>query len=112
MSPHDVMHHIFEPLTHTHVKTVRVNSDTICNTSSTLGQVILTHVSPLESYITPTNQHEPFVRTLSSLTRTREDFPVGQPSQYFSRPSSPTLEVLSRQTSKKEYTPLLVWILY
>jgi hypothetical protein len=109
--PTCVMHHILELLAHTPVKIVRVSSNNSCNTSSTLGQVVLTPVSPLKSYITPINQHESFVRTLSSLTRTREDFPVGQPSKYFSRPSLPNLEVLSRQTSKKIYT-LLVWILY
>jgi hypothetical protein len=29
----------------------------------------------------PIDQHESFVRTLSSLMRTRENFPVGHPSQ-------------------------------
>jgi hypothetical protein len=42
---------------------------------------ILTPVSSLESYIVPIDQHESFVRTLSSLMRTRENFPVGHPSQ-------------------------------
>jgi hypothetical protein len=37
--------------------------------------------SSLESYIVPTDQHESFVRTLSSLMRTRENFPVGHTSQ-------------------------------
>jgi hypothetical protein len=45
------------------------------------GSTILTPCSSLESYIVPTDQHESFVRTLSSLTRTRENFPVGHSSQ-------------------------------
>jgi hypothetical protein len=52
-----------------------------CNTSSTPGLTVLTPDSSLRSYIVPTNQHEPFVRTLSSLMHTRENFPVGHPSQ-------------------------------
>jgi hypothetical protein len=42
---------------------------------------ILTSGSSLGSYIVPTDQHESFVRTLSSLMRTRGNFPVGHPSQ-------------------------------
>jgi hypothetical protein len=34
------------------------------------GPAVLTPVSSLGSYIVPTDQHEPFVRTLSSLMRT------------------------------------------
>jgi hypothetical protein len=45
------------------------------------GPAVLTPGSSLGSYIVPTNQHESFVRTLSSLMRTRENFPVGHPSQ-------------------------------
>jgi hypothetical protein len=45
------------------------------------GPAVLTPGSSLESYIVPTDQHESFVRTLSSLMRTRENFPVGHPSQ-------------------------------
>jgi hypothetical protein len=45
------------------------------------GPAVLTHGSSLGSYIVPTDQHESFVRTLSSLMRTRENFPVGHPSQ-------------------------------
>jgi hypothetical protein len=43
--------------------------------------VVLTPGSSLGSYIVPTDQHGPFVRTLSSLMRTRENFPVGHSSQ-------------------------------
>jgi hypothetical protein len=42
---------------------------------------ILTPVSSLGSYIVPTDQHESFVRALSSLMRTRENSLVGHPSQ-------------------------------
>jgi hypothetical protein len=45
------------------------------------GPVILTHGSSLGSFIVPTDQHESFVHTLSSLMRTRENFSVGHPSQ-------------------------------
>jgi hypothetical protein len=45
------------------------------------GPTVLTPGSSLGSYIVPTNQHRSFVHTLSSLMRTREDFPVGHPSQ-------------------------------
>ena len=45
------------------------------------GPAVLTPDSSLGSYIVPTDQHESFVRTLSSLMRTRENFPVGHPSQ-------------------------------
>jgi hypothetical protein len=45
------------------------------------GPAVLTPSSSLGSYIVPTDQHESFVRTLSSLMRTRENFPVGHPSQ-------------------------------
>jgi hypothetical protein len=45
------------------------------------GPAVLTPGSSLGSYIVPTDQHESFARTLSSLMRTRENFPVGHPSQ-------------------------------
>jgi hypothetical protein len=45
------------------------------------GPAILTPGSSLGSYIIPIDQHESFVRTLSSLMHTRENFPVGHPSQ-------------------------------
>jgi hypothetical protein len=44
-------------------------------------QVVLTAGSSLGSYIVPTDQHESFVRTLSSLMRTQKNFSVGHPSQ-------------------------------
>jgi hypothetical protein len=45
------------------------------------GLAVLTPGSSQGSYIVPTDQHESFVRTLFSLMRTRENFPVGHPSQ-------------------------------
>jgi hypothetical protein len=45
------------------------------------GPMVLTPGSSLGSYIVPTDQHESFVCILSSLMRTRENFPVGHPSQ-------------------------------
>jgi hypothetical protein len=45
------------------------------------GPAILTPGSSLGSYIVPIDQHESFVRTLSSFMRTRENFSVGHPSQ-------------------------------
>jgi hypothetical protein len=41
------------------------------------GPTVFTPSSSLESYIVPTDQHESFVRHLSSLMRTRENLPVG-----------------------------------
>jgi hypothetical protein len=52
-----------------------------CNTPSTPGLAVLTPDSSLGSYIVPTNQHKSFVCNLSSLMRTRENFPVDHPSQ-------------------------------
>jgi hypothetical protein len=45
------------------------------------GSTVLTPGSSLGSYIVPTDQHETFVRTLSSFMRTRENFSIGHPSQ-------------------------------
>jgi hypothetical protein len=46
-----------------------------------LRPAVLTPGSSLGSYIIPTDQHESFKRNLSSLMRTRENFPVHHPSQ-------------------------------
>jgi hypothetical protein len=45
------------------------------------GSTVLTPGSSLGSYIVHTDQQETFVRTLSSLMRTRENFLVDHPSQ-------------------------------
>jgi hypothetical protein len=77
--PTCAMCHIPEPLAHAR-ETVRVGSDTICNTISIPGLAVLPPGNPLESYIFHIDQHETFVCTLSSLMCTREDSPVGHPS--------------------------------
>jgi hypothetical protein len=76
----------------------------LCNTPSTPGPAVLTPGSPLGPYI-PTDQHESFVCTLSSLMRTRENFSDGHPSQDCFRPSMLNLDVFSRQASEKEDAP-------
>jgi hypothetical protein len=76
------MRHIPEPPNpHTPVKSRGSALITLVTHRPILGPAVLTHSSLLGSYIVPTDQHESFVRTLSSLMRTRETFPVGRPSQ-------------------------------
>jgi hypothetical protein len=53
----------------------------VSSPSSIPRPAILTPGSSLGSYIVPTDQHKSFVRTLSLLMRTRENFSVGHPSQ-------------------------------
>jgi hypothetical protein len=76
----------------------------VCNTLSTLRLVVLTPSIPLGSYILLIDQHKSFVRTLSTLMLTWEDFPVCHPSQDCSRPSTLNIEVLSRHACEKEYS--------
>jgi hypothetical protein len=45
------------------------------------GPAVLPPGNSLGSYIVPTNKLESFVRNVSSLMHTRENFPVGHPSQ-------------------------------
>jgi hypothetical protein len=66
------------------------------------GPAILTLGSSLGSYIVPTNQHESFVRTLPSLMRTRENFPVGQPSQIAPNPARLTWRFFRDRLLKKK----------
>jgi hypothetical protein len=63
---------------------------------------VLTPGSSLESYIVPTDQHESFVRTLSSLMRTRENFPVGHPSQIASSQARLTWRFFRDRLPKKK----------
>jgi hypothetical protein len=49
----------------------------------------------------PTDQHNTFMRTLSSLMRIRENFPVGHPSQKYPETNMLNPEVLLRQASEK-----------
>jgi hypothetical protein len=77
-----VMCHIPEPSNpHTPVKPRGSALIPLVTLSPILGPAVLTPGSSLGSYIVPTDQHESFVRTLSSLMCTRENFLVGHPSQ-------------------------------
>jgi hypothetical protein len=58
--------------------------------------------SSLGSYIVPTDQHESFVRTLSSLMRTRENFPVGHTSQIAPSQASLTWRFFRDRLPKKK----------
>jgi hypothetical protein len=73
-----------------------------CNTPSTLGPTVLTPSSSLESYIVPTDQHESFVHTLSSLMCTRENFPVGHSSQIAPSQARLTWRSFRDRLSKKK----------
>jgi hypothetical protein len=73
-----------------------------CNTPSTPRPVILTPRRSLGLYIVPTDQHESFVRTLSSLMRTRESFPVGYPSQIAPRQAHLTWRFFRDRLPKKK----------
>ena len=73
-----------------------------CNTPSTPGPTILTPDNSLGSYIVPTDQHESFVCTLSSLMCTRENFPVGHPSQIASSQARLTWRFFRDRLPKKK----------
>jgi hypothetical protein len=76
------MHHIPEPPSpHTPVKPRGSALIPFVTPRSNPGPAVLTPGSSLGSYIVPTDQYESFMRTLSSLMRTRDNFPVGHPSQ-------------------------------
>jgi hypothetical protein len=80
--PTCVMRHILEPPSlHTPVKPQGSALIPLVTPRPIPGPAVLTPDSSLGSYIVPTDQHGSFVRTLSSLMRTRENFPVGHPSQ-------------------------------
>ena len=79
--PTCAMRHIPEPLTHTRPWNCEGWFLYHLYTPSNLEPAVLTPKSSLGSYIVPTDQHESFVRTLSSLMRTRENFPIGHSSQ-------------------------------
>jgi hypothetical protein len=66
------------------------------------GPAVLTPCSSLGSYIVPIDQHESFVRTLSSLMRTRENFPVGHPSQIAQRQAHLTWRFFRDRLPKKK----------
>jgi hypothetical protein len=71
------------------------------------GSVVLTPKSFLGSYIVPTDQHESFVRTLFSLIRTRENFPVGHPSQIAPNQTHLTSRFFRDRLPKKRCTLLV-----
>jgi hypothetical protein len=73
-----------------------------CNTPSTPGPTLLNPGSSLVSYIVSTDQHESFMCTLSSLMRTRENFPVGHPSQIASSQARLTWRFFRDMLSKKK----------
>jgi hypothetical protein len=80
--PTCAMRHILEPPSpHTPVKPRGSALIPLVTPRLIPRPAILTPSSSLGSYIVPTDQHEYFLCTLSSLMRTRENFPVGHPSQ-------------------------------
>jgi hypothetical protein len=70
-------------ITHSHLDTIIGGAFFSLNVTPRpiTGPTVLTPGSSLGSYIVLTDQHESFVRTLSSHMRSRENFPVGHPSQ-------------------------------
>jgi hypothetical protein len=67
-----------------------------------LGPEVLTPGSSLGSYIVPTDQHRSFVRNLSSLMRTQENFSVGHPSQIAPSQARLTWRFLRDRLPKKK----------
>jgi hypothetical protein len=65
------------------------------------GPMVLTPGSSLGSYIAPTDQHVSFVRTLSSLMCTRENSPIGHPSQIAPSQARLTWRFFRDRLSKK-----------
>jgi hypothetical protein len=66
------------------------------------GPAVLTPGSSLGSHIISTDQHESFMHTLSSLMRTRENFPVGHPSQIAPSQARLTWRFFRDRLSKKK----------
>jgi hypothetical protein len=64
--------------------------------------VALTLGGSLGSYIVPTDQHMSYVRTLCSLMRTRENFPVGHTSQIAPSQARLTCRFFRDRLSKKD----------
>jgi hypothetical protein len=81
------------------------------NTPSTPGTTVLTPGSSLVSYVVHTDQHESFAHTLFSLMHTRENFPVGHPSQIAARQTRLTWRFFRDRLPKKRCA-LLIWVLY
>jgi hypothetical protein len=94
--PTCAMHHILElPSPHTPVKPQGSVLIPLVTPRAIPGPIVLTPGRSLGSYIVPTDQHESFVRTLSSLM---PNLP---------KPSTLNLEVLSRYASEKGDAPCL-----
>jgi hypothetical protein len=66
------------------------------------GPAVPTSGNSLGSYIVHTDQYESFVRTLSSLMRTQENFPVGHPSQIAPSQAHLTLRFFRDMLPKKK----------
>jgi hypothetical protein len=69
------------------------------------GSIVLTPDSSLRSYIVSTDQYKSFVRTLSSLMRTRENFSIGHTSQIVLSKARLTWRFFRGKASKKEDAP-------
>jgi hypothetical protein len=94
--PTCAMHHISDPPNpHTPVKPRGSALIPLVTPRPIPGPVVLTPGSSLGSYIVPTDQHESYVHTLSSLMRVREKLPGRSPTPNCSKPSTLNLEVLS-----------------
>jgi hypothetical protein len=72
------------------------------HTPSNPGPTVLTPCSSLGSYIVPTGQHRSFVRTLSSLMRTRANFSIGHSSQIAPRQAHLTWRFFRDRLPKKK----------
>jgi hypothetical protein len=104
--PTCIMCHIPEPPNpHTPVKPRGLALIPLVTPYPIPGPAVLTPVSSLGSYIIPTYKHESFVRTLSSLMRTQENFPVGHPSQIAPSQARLTWRFFRDRLPKKEDTP-------
>jgi hypothetical protein len=104
--PTCVVRHIPEPPSpHTPVKPQGSALIPLVTSRPIPGAAVLTPDSSLRSYIILIDQYESFVRTLSSLMCTRENFPVGHPSQIAPRQARLTWRFFRDRLPKKEDAP-------
>jgi hypothetical protein len=105
-------HFLIKPAIQTSTSTLTPTRFRFCKNSSHTFSVtprpipepaVLTLGSSLGSYIVLIDQHESFVRTLSSLMRTRENFPVGHPSQIAPSQAHLTWRFFRDRLPKKMY---------
>jgi hypothetical protein len=101
--PTCAMHHITEPPS-SHMPVKPRGSALIPLVTPYLipRPAVLTPRSSPGSYIVPTDQHETFALTLSSLMRTRENFSVGHPSQIAPRQAHLTWRFFRDRLQKKK----------